>query len=47
MRVVAYVRSYGVGTIPAFAHDNIHIFSEKCKELGIRDNYVLNPSHFE
>ena len=47
MRVVACVRSYGVGTIPAFAHDNIHIFSEKCKELGIRDNYVLNPSHFE
>ena len=47
MRVVVYVRSYGVGTIPAFAHDNIHIFSEKCKELGIRDNYVLNPSHFE
>ena len=41
------MRSYGVGTIPAFAHDNIHIFSEKCKELGIRDNYVLNPSHFE
>lgn len=47
MRVVVYVGSYGVGTIPAFAHDNIHIFSEKCKELGIRDNYVLNPSHFE
>ena len=47
MRVVLYAGSYGVGTIPAFAHDNIHIFSEKCKELGIRDNYVLNPSHFE
>lgn len=32
---------------PAFAYDNIHIFSTKCKELGIRGNYVLNPSHFE
>ena len=35
-----------VETTPAFACDNIHIFSEKCKELGIRDNYVLNSSHF-
>lgn len=39
--------SLSVDSIPAFAQDNIHIFSEKCKELGIRDNYVLNPSHFE
>lgn len=31
----------------AFAADNIHTFSQKCIQLGIRKTFVLNQSHFE